>query len=430
MMFIIVISEENVTVIYVLVPDAKNLDIESIFHSDFLKPPQEYYGISKPYKKEILPDLKPQQQGRSQYKRDFQEWGNSYMNIKGGNDRTTIDAMPFSGFSSYKKDYQKINIQKTEPEGSNYKRTGCQNLIPFQGLTTNIEEEIRANLIGEGFQQTPILRKNWTRINIIGEIMQAYDFDIENLYIEYEFVLQDNWKPDYEDLQMISKKPSEETKREWNMLNSITQAASPTIQKYTQNGKQIVTNYCFPFDIQLQTSSETITECKKFPFMFLILHSLDSWGRKRLEGYGFCEVPNKPGTHEIIVKTWTPCQSLYAKIHEFFLGGQTKLYDIKKLHKQNVFSAIDRFNIKTDSRGSVKVRFNIGFQSKKYRDEQRSLQEAKRMNQRLEMERLDDLDQIQKRIQSYQNNFQYPVIKNSYTTSLRYKNQQLNKEYV
>jgi hypothetical protein len=48
--------------------------------------------------------------------------------------------------------------------------------------------------------------------------MQAFDFDVENLYIEYEFVLTDNWKTDYEDLQTIMKKPSEEIKREWNML--------------------------------------------------------------------------------------------------------------------------------------------------------------------------------------------------------------------
>ena len=84
--------------------------------------------------------------------------------------------------------------------------------------------------------------------------------------------------------------------------------------------------------------------------MFLTLHSLDSWGRKRLKGkiikfqskfnifintkqkgYGYCEVPSKPGRHELTIKTWAPNQSIYAKVHEFFLGGQTKLYDIKKI---------------------------------------------------------------------------------------------------
>ena len=47
---------------------------------------------------------------------------------------------------------------------------------------------------------------------------------------------------------------------------------------------ELVSNFCFPFDIQVQTPSETFNGMKKFPILFLTLGSLDSWGRKKLEG--------------------------------------------------------------------------------------------------------------------------------------------------
>jgi len=50
------------------------------------------------------------------------------------------------------------------------------------------------------------------------------------------------------------------------------------------------------------------------------------------------EVPHSAGYHEINVKAWAPSQSIRQRVHEFFLGGQTKLYDIKKIAENSTLS--------------------------------------------------------------------------------------------
>ncbi|EAS02528.2 ciliary basal body-associated B9 protein (macronuclear) [Tetrahymena thermophila SB210] len=201
--------------------------------------------------------------------------------------------------------------------------------------------EVRANLIGDGFQKTP-KRNGYVRMNVIGEISQAINFDNDNLYIEWEFFLPPHWQPDYEDLQenmpILSGHISEDMKRDWNFFSSITQIASPIQLKNKDGQNELITNFCFPFDIQVQTKQQTFEELSKFPILFLTLSSIDSWGRKTLQGYTYCEVPRKPGYHEITVKAWAPAQSIYQKVHEFFLGGQTKLYDIKKIAQNSILN--------------------------------------------------------------------------------------------
>jgi len=66
--------------------------------------------------------------------------------------------------------------------------------------------------------------------------------------------------------------------------SSITQSSSPVLMTNKEGEKELVSNFCFPFDIQVQTPSETFNGMKKFPILFLTLGSLDSWGRKKLEG--------------------------------------------------------------------------------------------------------------------------------------------------
>ncbi|KAL4477170.1 hypothetical protein ABPG72_008904 [Tetrahymena utriculariae] len=293
--------------------------------------------------------------------------------------------------------------------------------------------EVRANLIGDGFQKTP-KRNGYVRMNVIGEISQAINFDNDNLYIEWEFFLPPHWQPDYEDLQenmpILSGNLSEDMKRDWNFFSSITQIASPIQLKNKDGENELITNFCFPFDIQVQTKHQTFEELSKFPLLFLTLSSIDSWGRKTLQGYTYCEVPRKPGYHEITIKAWAPAQSIYQKIHEFFLGGQTKLYDIKKiaqnsvLNDENAQSAIDRFNLTTESKGAVKLVFNVAFQSKKRKEEQTAIYNAKRLNLKKQQQKLIDPSEIDQ--QGYQDNSYAPVIKNEYTTSLRYTTQKLN----
>jgi Meckel syndrome type 1 protein len=74
-----------------------------------------------------------------------------------------------------------------------------------------------------------------------------------------------------------------------------------------------------------------LVEIGKWPLVFFQVNSTDSWERFSVEGYGFLELPNLPGTHNLTIKTWRPKPDLFSQIHSFFLGGALKLKDMKEL---------------------------------------------------------------------------------------------------
>lgn len=58
----------------------------------------------------------------------------------------------------------------------------------------------------------------------------------------------------------------------------------------------------------------------RWPLIFFQVNSSDYWGKSRVEAYGFCDIPNTAGFHEITVKTWKPKESNQDKIYSFYLG--------------------------------------------------------------------------------------------------------------
>jgi len=67
------------------------------------------------------------------------------------------------------------------------------------------------------------------------------------------------------------------------------------------------------------------------PFLLLQVNSVDSWGRHRVEGYGFVRFPLEPGYHKLEVETWRPRGSLQSEIHSFFLGGSIRILRLEEL---------------------------------------------------------------------------------------------------
>lgn len=50
------------------------------------------------------------------------------------------------------------------------------------------------------------------------------------------------------------------------------------------------------------------------------VNSLDSWGRYKIEGYGFAELPRYSGSHELEVQTWRPHANQESQTFSYFLG--------------------------------------------------------------------------------------------------------------
>lgn len=77
---------------------------------------------------------------------------------------------------------------------------------------------------------------------------------------------------------------------------------------------------CFNFYFFTSNFHISYLVMTRWPIIFFFVNSNDSWGRSKVEGYGFCEIPKIPGFHEIKVRTWKPKMTIDDQINSFFIG--------------------------------------------------------------------------------------------------------------
>lgn len=58
----------------------------------------------------------------------------------------------------------------------------------------------------------------------------------------------------------------------------------------------------------------------RWPIIFFQVNSIGSWGKNKVEAYGFCDIPNIPGYHELEIRTWKAKESIQDQINSFYLG--------------------------------------------------------------------------------------------------------------
>ena len=101
------------------------------------------------------------------------------------------------------------------------------------------------------------------------------------------------------------------------------------------------------------------------PYLLLQVNSIDSWGRHRIEGYGFVRFPGEPGYHKLEVETWRPRGSLQSEIHSFFLGGSIRIHKLEELirtkfiDEQGMADVVNRFGLETENSGKIRVNLNM-----------------------------------------------------------------------
>ena len=126
-----------------------------------------------------------------------------------------------------------------------------------------------------------------------------------------------------------------------------------------------MSHFSFPLDFQLLAQTDKIADR---PYLLLQVNSIDSWGRHRIEGYGFVRFPAKPGYHKIEVETWRPRGSLQSEIHSFFLGGSIRIHKLEEmirtkfLDEQGKADVVNRFGLETENSGKIQVNLNMCLQ--------------------------------------------------------------------
>lgn len=116
------------------------IEVDSVAHNDYKKPDAMHYlnPSAQSFKPAHSFELNPAQVGRSHYKRDFLQWGCApYQPMKAYSNRTTIDAMPFHGTTTYTKDFKDLKVPKPEIANNHKATTISKNAIPFLGFTTS-----------------------------------------------------------------------------------------------------------------------------------------------------------------------------------------------------------------------------------------------------------------------------------------------------
>ncbi len=195
--------------------------------------------------------------------------------------------------------------------------------------------------MGEGFLKTPAREEHRERVNIIGEIMSATGFDYPDLYVFFQMLLSKDWG--FEDeVEYNITDPVEVEKTQINKRRSSTHIAKSTVILDKKSGEYLHrSNFCFPFDYQMLTPQESVYDPRseappvmmttRWPSLLMQVNSVDSWGRHRIEGYGYLTFPSEPGFYEQTVATWRPKGTLYTQIHSYFLGGSVRIIELENL---------------------------------------------------------------------------------------------------
>jgi len=246
------------------------------------------------------------------------------------------------------------------------------------------EIEKRQNLAGEGFTVPP---GRGAKVYIMGELLSAKNFEEDNLYIFLETKLPDNWQynqEDYYDPRATSTDQSDLINRKRTTTHVSRCVPSGSYRKPTAH-------FCFPLCWNLIATEEALQ--KNWPEVCVQVNSVDSWGRHRVQGYGFLQMPNTPGFHRVSVRTWRPVESLYAEVHSFYLGGSVRVenpWELSKtfsLDEEGEKSVVNRYGLSTKSGGSVEFQVSVLVQTQEELETQKNRAKALNLKQKAELAR-------------------------------------------
>lgn len=241
---------------------------------------------------------------------------------------------------------------------------------------------MRQNLAGSNFTIPPTRGSN---IHVMGEIISAKNFSGDNLYIFYEIRLPEHWQfntQDYYDPRATETDESDLV----NRRRSTTQNSRAV--PYGPDRKPI-SHFSFPLAYNFLVDEEGMN--RRWPIISLQVNSCDDWGRHRIEGYGFLELPNQSGFHQLSIHTWRPVESLYAEIHSFYLGGSVRVENPWELtetfsyDEQGEKSVINRYGLHTESSGSVQFQLSVAIQTHDEMERQQRLAQDLQLKQKNEL---------------------------------------------
>ena len=197
------------------------------------------------------------------------------------------------------------------------------------------ELNFHQNLVDCMFLKPP--QGNFSRVNIFGEISSLSEFPESNLYLFYEFALPIGWKVDNENDDYLLYQAENIVEENINKLKSISQVSTGYVNPnafsfvkpknysftrinntFNENEDEIkdmnslTHNFSLPFELELLGHNDAIGRLD--PKLLIQVNSVDYWGRHRIQGYCFVNLPIKTGYTNIDVPCYKPQEDNYMKL--------------------------------------------------------------------------------------------------------------------
>ncbi|KAI8593022.1 ciliary basal body-associated, B9 protein-domain-containing protein [Geranomyces variabilis] len=194
------------------------------------------------------------------------------------------------------------------------------------------------NILSMTFTSLPASKH--VRFHITGQIYWAERFRSNTLYIR----------------QCLMVPPEG-----WNVDEHTTpaQAMMSTTQVSRARNSQGVWRTTFGFPLEWVLVK--LDKSKERPALYLTVCSVDSWNRHRLEGYGFLNIPEEEGRHDVTINTWRPLGSLMARVREYFIGGSTELEDLRYINPSsgNGQKVVSMHGLSVESSGAIRLTLDV-----------------------------------------------------------------------
>ena len=138
----------------------------------------------------------------------------------------------------------------------------------------------------------------------------------------------------------------------WHVISG---SSSGTTQVDGSSGRGVDATWDHPLDVHFSADSPV-----GWPRL-----RVELWSRgpssenhgNRLQGYGFANVPARPGRHDLDIATWRPVGGLGERMTAFFLGVQPTLVEPGIVDKCR--EGEGRFGLKCDSCGIIYVSLDV-----------------------------------------------------------------------
>lgn len=166
---------------------------------------------------------------------------------------------------------------------------------------------------------------NMAEVHIIGQIIDATDFDDRSLFAKWTI----------------------NAGSRWNALEGFTAGQTHLTYK-----SPIDETYSWSHPIDVHYSTKGLQGWPKFEFQ---VWGVDWLGKSNISAYGFMNIPMQPGLHKLTCSTWRPVGDFRRRLIDYVTGYRMHLVDPSDL----VSNGLNRHVIQSMSMGTIRVELTI-----------------------------------------------------------------------